>query len=64
MPLLQALNTDFNLDDILVLSRTLEEHLSHLQIVIHRMKDVGLNLKHSKRRFVQQEYLSHIVSRD
>ena len=51
------------LDDILVFSRTLEEHLAHLQIVIHRMKDVGLKLKC---RFVKREleYLGHIVSRD
>jgi hypothetical protein len=53
------------LDDILVFSRTLEEHLAHLHIVIHRMKDVGLKLKPSKCRFVQREleYLGHIVSR-
>ena len=54
-----------DLDDILVFSCTLEEHLTHLQIVIHRMRDVGLKLKPSKCRFSQREleYLVHIVSK-
>ena len=52
------------LDDILVFSRTLEDHLMHLHTVIHRLKEVGLKLKPTKCRFVQHEleYLGHIVS--
>ena len=54
------------LDDILVFSRTLEDHLMHLHTVIHRLKEVGLKLKPTKCRFVQHEleYLGHIVSRE
>ena len=68
-PLNSASGPDFvsvYLDDILVFSPTLKEHLIHLQIVIHRMKDVGLKLKPSKCKFAQceLEYLGHIVSRD
>ena len=54
------------LDDIIVFSRSLEDHLKHLQIVIQRLTDVGLKLKPAKCRFIQREleYLGHIVSRD
>lgn len=54
------------LDDILVFSRSLEEHLEHLKTVIQRLSSVGLKLKPAKCRFVQEEleYLGHIVSRD
>ena len=54
------------LDDILVFSRTLEDHLMHLRTVIHRLEEVGLKLKPTKCRFVQHEleYLGHIVSRE
>ena len=40
------------IDDILVFSRTLEEHLLHLQQVIERAVQVGLKLKPSKCKFV------------
>ena len=54
------------IDDILVFSKTLEEHLLHIQRVIERIVQVGLKLKPTKCRFVQKEleYLGHIVSRD
>ena len=47
-------------------SKTLEEHLLHIQRVIERIVQVGLKLKPTKCRFVQKEleYLGHIVSRD
>ena len=53
-------------DDILVFSASLEEHLSHLKIVIHRLAEAGLKLKPSKCRFAQKElqFLGHIISRD
>ena len=48
------------IDDILIYSRTLEEHLSHLRLVLER------KLKISKCAFVRQEveYLGHILTPD
>ena len=39
------------LDDILVFSRSLEDHLNHLWIVINRLVEVGLKLKPAKCHF-------------
>ena len=33
------------IDDVLVFSKTLQEHLSHLKLVIQRLQEVGLKLK-------------------
>ena len=54
------------IDDILIYSRTLEEHLSHLRLVLERIQNAGLKLKISKCAFVQQEveYLGHILTPD
>ena len=41
------------IDDILVFSKTLEEHLLHIQRVIERIVQVGMKLKPTKCRFVQ-----------
>ena len=55
-----------SIDDILVFSKTLQDHLLYLEQVILRIMEVGLKLKPTKCRFVQREleYLGHIVSRD
>ena len=52
--------------DILVFSRTLEDHLQHLQLVIRRIQEVGLKLKPGKCHFLRQEveYLGHVVTPD
>ena len=52
------------IDDVLVFSRTLEEHLEHLRVVIERIRDAGLKLKPSKCHFIQEEveYLGHILT--
>ena len=52
------------LDDILVFSRDLDDHLEHLRLIIERLVEVGLKLKPSKCKFAQHnlEYLGHIVS--
>ena len=54
------------LDDILVYSRSLGEHLEHLKIVIQKLRGVGLKLQPTKCRFAHEEleYLGHVVSRD
>uniref|UniRef100_A0A388JNY7 Reverse transcriptase domain-containing protein n=1 Tax=Chara braunii TaxID=69332 RepID=A0A388JNY7_CHABU len=52
------------LDDILVYSRTLEEHLRHLRDVLDRLRRHGLYAKLSKCRFAQHKvhFLGHYVS--
>ncbi len=54
------------LDDIIVFSRTYEEHLEWLEAVFSRLKEAGLKLKPSKCSFFQRElkYLEHIISKD
>ncbi|GBG65018.1 hypothetical protein CBR_g49087 [Chara braunii] len=52
------------LDDILVYSRTLEDHLRHLRDVLQRLRKHGLYAKLSKCRFAQRKvnFLGHHVS--
>ena len=52
------------MDDILVFSGTLEEHVTHLQSVFDILKENQLFVKESKCSFAQQsmEYLGHIIS--
>ena len=52
------------IDDILVFSRTLDDHLTHLRLVLERLKTAGLKLKPAKCHFVQKEveYLGHLVT--
>jgi len=52
------------LDDVLIFSRTLQEHLYHLQTVLDKIIEAGLKLKPSKCKFMQQEvrYLGHIIT--
>ena len=54
------------LDDVLVFSRSLQEHLEHLQAVIERLVKAGLKLKPAKCHFVRKEleYLGHVITRD
>ena len=53
------------LDDILVCSKTLEEHLNHLQQVFDRLQEAKLTLKPKKCSFLQDQviYLGHVISR-
>ena len=52
------------LDDIIVFSRTLEEHFRNLETVFQRLREAGLKLKLKKCSFVKNSvpYLGHIVS--
>ena len=53
------------LDDIIVLSRTPEEHLHRLKTVIGKLRAAGLKLKPTKCDLFKQQinYLGHIVSK-
>ena len=52
------------LDDILIFSETLEDHLSHLETVFDRLRQHGLKLKLKKCSFLQSEthYLGFIIN--
>ena len=60
---------DFNftiayLDDIIIFSKTAEEHLSHIRKVFEKLKSAKLSMKLSKCHFFSKEiqYLGHILS--
>jgi transposase InsO family protein len=61
---LQYRNCLVYLDDIIVFSKTFQEHLDRLELVFQRLQEYGLKLKPSKCNFLQDEvkYLGHIVS--
>ena len=52
------------IDDILVFSCTLEEHLEHLQLVIEWLEEAKLKLKPVKCQFIRKEvdYLGHVLT--
>ena len=52
------------LDDILIFSRSLSDHLIHLQTVLDRLHSVNLMLKPSKCQFMRKEveYLGHVIT--
>ena len=54
------------LDDVIVFSRTPEEHVFRLRAVLEKLKQGGLKLKASKCEFLRQvlTYLGHVVSKD
>ena len=60
---------DFNfgiayLDDIIIFSKTLQEHLSHIKKVFKKLRSSKLSMKMSKYNFFYQEiqYSGHILS--
>ena len=52
------------LDDIIIFSKTLQEHLSHIRLVFKKLKAANLSMKKSKCNFFSKEmqYLGHILS--
>uniref|UniRef100_A0A667ZAE4 Gypsy retrotransposon integrase-like protein 1 n=1 Tax=Myripristis murdjan TaxID=586833 RepID=A0A667ZAE4_9TELE len=54
------------LDDIVVYSSTVEQHLERLKVVLGRLQHEGLKAKLSKCSFFQKEvsYLGHVISGD
>ena len=54
------------IDDILIYSKTYEEHLEHLEKVFERLREANLMIKLKKCKFCMPnvEFLGHIVGRD
>ena len=52
------------IDDVLIFSKSWEEHLEHLNIVFSRFKSAGLKIKLSKHQFFKTHlhYLGHKIS--
>ena len=52
------------LDDVILFSKSAEQHLKHIQIVLTRLKQAKLCLKMSKCLFFKQElsYLGHLLA--
>ena len=52
------------LDDIIIFSKTEEEHLHHIEVVLERLKEAQLKLKKSKCEFFKEElyYLGHVLT--
>ena len=51
------------LDDIIIFSKTEEEHLEHLEIIFNRLREAGLKLKLQKYSFFKKhiQYLGHLI---
>jgi uncharacterized protein YqgQ len=54
------------LDDIIIYSRTWEEHMEHIETIFQRLEKAGLKLGRDKCDFAQKEidFLGHIVNRE
>ena len=54
------------IDDVIIFSKSVEEHLSHLEEVFKRLREANVKLNPKKCSFVKQkvEYLGHVVTPD
>ena len=54
------------LDDIIIFSRTKEEHLEHLEKIFWKQREYGLKMKREKSDFFKKhlQYLGHLVSEE
>lgn len=52
------------LDDILIFSKTFEDHIQRLELILHKLESAGLKLRLEKCKFMQTEtsYLGYIIS--
>ena len=52
------------IDDVIVYSKTIEQHATHLEEVFRLLERAGLKIKRSKCLFAQEKvnYLGHVVS--
>lgn len=53
-------------DDVLIFSKTFEEHLNHVMLVLKALEEAGMNLKLSKCQFFKSEvtYLGHRIGKN
>ena len=60
----KVLNGLVYLDDVIIFSKSAEQLLQHIQIVLTRLKQAKLHLKKSKCLFFKQElhYLGHLLT--
>jgi hypothetical protein len=54
------------LDDVIIFSKTFEEHIQHVKEVMKRVRDANLKLKAEKCYFTAKElqFLGHVVGKD
>ena len=54
------------LDDIIVFSKTVEEHMVHLELVFERLRRATLKLNREKCYFMKEKviYLGHVINQD
>ena len=54
------------LDDVIIFSKTIEDHIKHIKYVFQLLRQEGLKIKLEKCAFLQKEveYLGHIVTED
>ena len=57
-------NVAYYIDDILITGRTRAEHIENPRMVLCRLREYGLKLKHSKCEFFDKdpEFLGHRIS--
>ena len=57
-------SVDVYIDDVLLFSRTAEDHIEHLRVVLAKLRQAGLMLKPSKCHFIRKsiEYLGHVIT--
>jgi hypothetical protein len=54
------------IDDIIIFSRSFEEHLHHIRLVFNRLEEAGLTINSEKSHFGKRQlaFLGHIVTQD
>jgi len=59
-------NVSVYVDDILITSSTLEEHIRHIDQVLNRLKQAGATVKLKKSKFLKSEikFLGHIITKE
>ena len=52
------------LDDVIIYSTSIEQHIKHIDIVLGLLQEAGLKIKLSKCTFLQTSvnYLGHVIS--